>query len=246
MERSVYERLFAQEDTHWWFRGRREIIRCTLEGLAGNKTDSRVLEAGCGTGGNLAVLSGFGDLHAFEYDDEAREKAAQRIGKEVPFGALPDRIPYQGIRYDLIGLFDVLEHVEDEVASLAALGDRLRGEGRLVVTVPALPWMWSRHDETHHHFRRYTRRSLEAAARSAGLVVERSFYFNSFLLPVAMGCRAAKGLLGRDSPDDTLPSPWLNRALYAVFAAEKHIVGRVSFPLGLSICGVLRRATTTP
>lgn len=239
MDRGVYDRMHEQEDTHWWFRARRDIIRSVIERLGSCGPGSRVLEAGCGTGGNLAMLAGFGDLDAFEFDTAARERASQRIGREVPFGALPDRLPFGTTRYGLIGLFDVLEHVEDDVGSLAALSRRLDTDGRLVVTVPALPWMWSKHDDRHHHFRRYTRRSLERAARQAGLEVERCFYFNTLLLPVAAGLRAFKALLGKDSPDDTLPSPWLNRVLYGVFALERHLVQRVGFPAGLSLCAVL-------
>lgn len=245
MERSVYDRMFEQEDTHWWFRGRRDIIRRTIDHFARLNTGSRVLEAGCGTGGNLALLSSFGNLCAFEYDADARERASRRVGWEVPFGALPDQIPFGSSPYGLIGLFDVLEHVKEDVDSLAALGRRLGHEGRLIVTVPALPWMWSRHDERHHHFRRYTRRSLEATALRAGLVVESSFYFNTLLLPVALGLRAAKGLMGRDTPDDTLPRPWLNRFLYRVFSLEQHLVGRIAPPIGLSLCAVLKLPPAT-
>lgn len=239
MDRGVYDRMYEQEDTHWWFRARRDIIRRVLEHVAPHGPGTRLLEAGCGSGGNLAMLSGFGELDAFEFDADARRQASRRIGREVPFGALPDQLPFEAVRYDAIGLFDVLEHVEDDVGSLASLGNRLAPGGRLVVTVPALPWMWSKHDERHHHFRRYTRRSLDAAARQAGLTVDRCFYFNTLLLPVAMALRASKTLLGRDSPDDTLPAPWLNRALYAVFALERHLVGRVDLPIGLSLCAVL-------
>ncbi len=239
MDRGVYDRMHEQEDTHWWFRARRDIIGRVIERFAPQGRNLRVLEAGCGTGGNLAMLSGFGELDAFEYDADARERASLRIGRDVAFGALPDHLPFGSARYGVIGLFDVLEHVADDVGSLAALGRRLEADGRLVVTVPALPWMWSQHDERHHHFRRYTRRSLEEAAERAGLKVERCFYFNTLLLPVAIGLRAVKALLGKDSPDDTLPSPWLNRLLYVVFALEKHLVGRIGLPIGLSLCAVL-------
>lgn len=242
MERATYDRMFEQEDTHWWFRGRRDIISRLVERLGLSRDRARILEAGCGTGGNLALLSTFGEVDAFEYDAAARERASSRLGREVPFGALPHTIPFEAKRYDLIGLFDVLEHVEDDLGSLTALGQRLDAEGRLIVTVPALPWMWSQHDVRHHHFRRYTRKSLTETARRAGLVVEHVFYFNTLLLPVAIAMRAVKGLLGRDSPDDTLPSPWLNRLLHTVFSSERHLVGRLPAIIGLSVCAVLRKA----
>jgi len=241
MDRLVYDRMDALEEAHWWFAARRDIIAKIIGRLAKLPARPRILEAGCGTGGNLALLSSFGEVDAFEYDAEAASRAERKSGLSVPFGALPDQIPHGDTSYDLIGLFDVLEHVEDHVGTLRALGGRLGPNGRVIVTVPALPWLWSKHDERHHHFRRYTRRSLRKAAEEAGLQVDRSFYFNSFLLPVAMGLRAAKAALGKDAPDDTMPSSRLNRALYNVFSSERHLIGRVSLPVGLSVCAVLKR-----
>lgn len=241
MDRLVYERMDEQEAAHWWFAARREMIRTTIARLIELPVQADILEAGCGTGGNLAMLMELGALDAFEFDAQARAIAAQKAKIDVPFGALPDDIPFAPKRYDLIGLFDVLEHIEDDHATLARLGERLKDEGRLLVTVPALPWLWSKHDERHHHFRRYTKRSLSRTAAEAGLVAERCFYFNSFLLPVAVGMRAVKAVLRSDSPDDTMPSTGLNRALYAVFASERHLVGRIGLPIGLSVCAILRR-----
>ena len=241
MDRLVYERMDEQEAAHWWFAGRRDLIRTTIERLITLPEHASILEAGCGTGGNLHMRMQLGDLDAFEFDEQARRVAAAKAQIAVPFGALPDAIPFAPKRYDLIGLFDVLEHIEDDEATLARLGERLTDDGRIVVTVPALPWLWSKHDERHHHFRRYTRRSLRAVAHEAGLSTERCFYVNSLLLPVAVGMRAAKAVLRSDSPDDTMPPDWLNGALYAVFSSERHLVGRIGMPIGLSVCAVLKR-----
>ncbi|PZQ95504.1 MAG: SAM-dependent methyltransferase [Cereibacter sphaeroides] len=232
-----------QEAKHWWFAARRDILKQTITRLGRMPARARLLEAGCGTGGNLAMLRSLGDVHAFEFDEAARARAAEKAGMEVPFGALPDQIPYAGQTYDVIGLFDVLEHIEADVETLRALGERLGRDGRLVVSVPAFPWLWSAHDRRHHHFRRYTRRSLTEAAEAAGLRVESSFYFNTLLLPVAMMLRAAKAILRSDAPDDTMPPSWLNGALYRVFSLEQHLVGRLPMPVGLSVCAVMVKSS---
>lgn len=242
MDRDVYARMDQLEANHWWFVGRREIIRAAITKLIPLPQKPSILEAGCGTGGNLAMLSSLGDLDAFEFDDIARKRAEEKSNRSLPFGALPDRIPGDDSAYDLIGLFDVLEHVEADEASLAALGARLTPEGRLILTVPAYGWLWSKHDERHHHFRRYTKASLTEAAQAAGLKVERSFYFNSFLFPVVVAIRALKALFRRDTPDDDLPGPIINRLLSRVFRTERHLVGTIPMPFGLSLCAVLRRA----
>lgn len=242
MDRLVYERMNEQEAVHWWFTARRKIIGATIERLIKPSPEADILEAGCGTGGNLEMLMGYGTLDAFEFDSVAREIAAEKSQLEVPFGTLPDDIPFGSKTYDLIGLFDVLEHIEDDEATLAQLGKRLKSDGKILVTVPAFPWLWSQHDERHHHFRRYTRKSLKTVAENNGLKVEECFYFNSLLLPVAIGLRALKAITRSDAPDDTMPSPWLNKLLYTVFSWERNFIGRIHLPLGLSVCAVLKQA----
>ncbi|MFQ1700812.1 class I SAM-dependent methyltransferase [Loktanella agnita] len=242
MDRDVYLRMAELEQSHWWFRARRVIIARVIERLVQPKPGASLLEAGCGSGGNLDTLQKFGHVDAFEFDDQARAMAAERSGLEIPHGALPDALPFEGKSYDVIGIFDVLEHVEADGDSLMALKGRLAKGGALVVTVPAFPALWSRHDETHHHFRRYTRASMKKVAEAAGMQVEHAFYFNSLLFPLAIATRAAKSVLRSDTPDDALPAPWLNAVLCRVFAAERYCVGRFSLPFGLSLCVVLRIA----
>ncbi|WP_171181798.1 bifunctional 2-polyprenyl-6-hydroxyphenol methylase/3-demethylubiquinol 3-O-methyltransferase UbiG [Ruegeria sp. HKCCD8929] len=242
MERSVYDRMVELETRHWWFVARRKIIASLIEPMLEKSSNPTILEAGCGSGGNLSMLRRFGKLDAFEFDDAAREAARQKSGLDIRFGALPEQLPFTEQQYDLIGLFDVLEHIEADDASLRALAERLDTGGRMIVTVPAFSFLWSKHDERHHHFRRYTRKSLAAAADKAGLQVSYSCYFNTFLFPVAVISRALKMFTGRDTPDDALPPVWLNAVLTRVFGFERHLVRRVNIPFGLSLAAILEKA----
>jgi SAM-dependent methyltransferase len=242
MERTVYDRMNELETGHWWFVARRRIIAALIDRHLQKRPGAAILEAGCGSGGNLPMLGQFGQVDAFEYDATARQQAAEKSRLDVRFGALPDDLPFADRRYDLIGLFDVLEHVEADAASLAALRDRLSDRGVIVVTVPAFPWLWSRHDERHHHFRRYTRASLGKVAGAAGLRVRYASYFNFFLFPVAVTARALKRLTGSDTPDDTMPAPAVNAVLTRIFGIERHLVGRIRLPVGLSLAAVLEKA----
>ncbi|MEI4196328.1 class I SAM-dependent methyltransferase [Roseovarius sp. E0-M6] len=242
MERSVYDRMNELESRHWWFTARRAIIASLLKPVLAGKTDAAILEAGCGSGGNLAMLSDFGNVDAFEFDDGARHAAKGKSGLDIRFGALPEDVPFGNQRYDLIGLFDVLEHVEADEASLAALSERLGEGGKIIVTVPAFPLLWSTHDERHHHFRRYTRASLSEAAKKAGLKVSHSSYFNTFLFPLAVAARAVKKLTRSKVPDDRLPPAWVNAVLTRVFGFERHLLGHVRMPFGLSLAAVLEKA----
>ena len=240
MDSAVYDRMNDLEARHWWFVARRKII-ASLIGRTLEKRPARILEAGCGSGGNLRMLGDFGEVDAFEYHDPAREAAARKTGMTIPFGALPDVLPFDR-DYDLIGLFDVLEHIEDDVGSLVALRQRLGEGGKILITVPALPALWSGHDVRHHHFRRYTKASLAEAAQKAGLKVTYASYFNFFLFPLAVAARAVKGLSRSDVPDDRMPSSWANALLTRVFGTERHLLGRVRLPIGLSLAVVLEKA----
>lgn len=242
MDRSVYDRMNELEARHWWFTARRAIIATLIRRELGGGTDKSILEAGCGSGGNLSMLKQFGHVDAFEYDEMARQHATEKSGLDIRFGALPQELPFEDRRYDLIGLFDVLEHVEADTASLSALAGLLNTQGKILVTVPAFPFLWSKHDERHHHFRRYTRASLEQAAREAGLKVSYSSYFNMFLFPLAVAARALKRLTGSDTPDDRLPAPMLNSLLTRVFGFERRLLGRIRLPVGLSLAAVLEKA----
>lgn len=239
MDRSAYASMSAQELDHWWFVARRAIIDHLVRAHVPLPSDARILEAGCGTGGNLALLAQYGALDAMEYDEDARASATARGLCRVEAGALPNAVGFGETRYDMIALLDVLEHIDEDEASLRALSARLTPGGRLLLTVPAAPWLWSGHDVLHHHKRRYTHEGLLDVVRAAGLKVEVSGYFNSLLFPVAVAQRFAHQLLRRATPLDARPAPLVNAALQLVFAAERHLLGRIPFPMGLSLYAIL-------
>ena len=189
------------------------------------------------------MLSRFGKLEAFELDDEARAIAESKMPINVKPGILPDGIPFKAGSFDVVTAFDVIEHVEKDVESLGKLAEQLAPGGRLFMTVPALPWLWSKHDETHHHFRRYTKASLNETLRKAGLEPVRISYFNTFLFPLIAGLRLARKALGiTESADDAMPGPAANSMLKAVFGAESSLVGRIPLPIGVSLMAVAKRA----
>ena len=165
----------------------------------------------------------------------------QGIGSASGSGGLPDGLLVEDGRFGLIGLFDVVEHVEEDVASLKALGAKLTADGHLVISVPALPWLWSGHDVSHHHFRRYTKASLRKAVEDAGLVVEGIGYFNTLLFPLALAQRLVRKATGLGEAASRLPPAPVNAALRAIFSLERHLIGRVPLPIGLSLWTVVRR-----
>lgn len=241
MERVVFDRMAELDQLHWWFVARRRILETLIRRVVKPPKDARVLEVGCGTGHNLAMLSRFGKLDACELDKCARALATKRLGKQVRVAKLPDLSMFERNGYDLIALLDVLEHVPDDLASLRAIHMRLKPGGALLLTVPANRWMWSAHDSAHHHFRRYSKKELKQLFLRSGLKIQLLSYFNTLLFPPIAAARLAGKLIGRDSADDYLPNTSVNAVLRAIFGMERSLIGRLPMPFGVSLVAVVRR-----
>src|SRR5262245_43841431 len=122
MDVGAYSLAAQAEDEHWWYCGRRAILKSVLDRYAPRDHRSlNVLEVGCGTGGNLPLFSTYGKVFAVEMDDLARARASNRGIAEVEKGSLPDRIPFEGDRFDLVTALDVIEHVEDDRRAMLSL-----------------------------------------------------------------------------------------------------------------------------
>ena len=237
MERIVYDQMAELDQRHWWYRARRQVLAALIRRTQ-VPAHAQILEIGCGTGHNLAMLSEFGDVDALELDGEARKIAAKRLGKPVMKAPLPELKGVAAAHYDLIGAFDVIEHIDDDVAALASIAKRLKSGGKLVITVPAHQWMWSAHDVVNHHQRRYSKRSLKALIDGSPLKLERIGYLNSLLFPAAVAERLWSKVRGKDDADLALPAKPLNAALERVFALERYAIGRLPLPPGLSLFAV--------
>jgi SAM-dependent methyltransferase len=242
MERVIYDRIRALEAEHWWFVGRRKVLGRLIARLA-PPPGARILEVGCGAGGNIPLLRAFGTVTALEPDDESRAYVAERLGMDVDTGRLPGGLPYDPASFDLICAFDVIEHVDDDQGSVAALAGLLTPGGALLTTVPAYQWMWSRHDALHHHKRRYALPRYRALFEAAGLTVETATYFNTLLFAPAAAQRLLKRWLGRETPDDAMPPAWLNRLLTSLFGLEAPLAAAGALPFGLSIAVIARKAS---
>jgi SAM-dependent methyltransferase len=241
MSPEAYLELAATETEHWWFRGRRDVLRSVLHRLV-LPPRARVLEVGSGTGGNLDMLAELGRVSAIEMDPTALAMSLERTGGrfEIRAGRCPDEVPFDDRVFDLVCFFDCLEHIPDDVGSLVRMRTLLAPGGSIILTVPAYQWMWSAHDEFHHHRRRYNRVSLIECAHAAGFRVERVTYFNTLLFPLAVAARLSDRLLRRNrSSGLPVPSEALNSMLYQIFKAEAKLLANLALPFGVSLLAVL-------
>ena len=233
------------EDRHWWFEGRRRVIRSVLNKHLLPRANRRILDVGCGSGGMFPLLSEFGEVAGAEYSPDMRARAQAKFpGKRIERCELPNDIPSG--TFDLVTAFDVIEHVDDAIGSLRTMKERLPFDGQIVVTVPAFQFLWSHHDDVNFHKRRYGRMQLVSHLSSAGLKVTFASYFNSLLFPAVAAVRVLEKLVpSRFAPKneatiDETREP-VNSVLTQVFGSESLAVGRTSLPFGVSLIAVAQR-----
>jgi SAM-dependent methyltransferase len=243
METEFYPQYSALEGRHWWFVGRRRILLQTIARWT-TVRDGAVLDFGCGTGGMLSHLERFGDVSAVDGDEQAVAFCDRRGRAEVQHLPAGHPLPFAEASFDLVTSFDVLEHIEDDLAALRDLARVLRPGGRLVVAVPAFALLWGDQDVISHHFRRYRWPQLRGRLRAAGLEPLHHSYFNVLLfIPIAM-IRLGRRLLRAPRADRTdfrVGPPALNGLLSRLFAAEAPLVARRSLPFGVSLLAVAER-----
>ena len=200
-----------------------------------------MLDAGCGSGRTLTELAPYGEVFGIELDPDAAEVARGRDAGEVRIGRL-EELPWDADTFDLITCLDVIEHTADDRVTLSELRRVSRPGAWLLVTVPAYQALWSQHDDFNHHFRRYGRRTLRAAALDSGWRVQRVTSFNSLLLAAGGGGshRPAVATSTDYKPDLTLGPAWLNSVLERPLALEASWLARGrTLPVGLSLMALL-------
>ncbi len=242
MDRDYELQTHQAEDRHWWYRGRRTVLERVIAGLD-LPPGARILDAGCGSGRNMIELGRHGTVTGIELSQTSVDLARARDAGEVVAGSVLE-MPFADQSFDLAVSLDVIEHLEDDLGALRELRRTVVPGGALLLTVPAYQWLWSGHDEINHHHRRYTRLSLRSVAHQAGWHEQRTTYFNSLLLPVAILLRVLERFNTKtteSSLDLWVPPEPLNRMLELPLTLEAGLIGRGGrIPAGLSLLSVFR------
>lgn len=248
---SFYASLFAIEEKHFWFRARNRVIATVVSRVTSRLAPGyRVLEVGCGTGSVLHVLESTctrGSVLAMDLLPEGLRYAHRRTRCPLVQGDI-HRAPFR-VSFDVIGAFDVIEHLSDDARPLADMRSLLKPGGALVVTVPAAPSLWSYFDDAAGHFRRYTRSSLVCALEGAGLEVEYATPFMTAIFPLVWLGRRLAALSSRErarahdlTEAELRITPLVNEVLARVLSQEARLIerGRV-LPVGTSLLAIARR-----
>lgn len=242
---ALFEQYAEIEASHFWFVGRNKIIGDAIRERFANACN--MLEIGCGNGGVLAevgrkfpgirLCGGDAFLHGLAY-------AAKRIPDAELYQMDATNIPFR-VEFDIVGAFDVLEHIDDDERALRQMFRACKPGGGIVVTVPQHPFLWSRTDEYAHHKRRYTRAELLRKVEGAGFEVERVTSFVSLLLPLMILSRFMQrkhAQTGNSIDEGFRISKSINKLLGWVLGLERRAIRLgLSFPAGGSLLLVARK-----
>lgn len=248
MDFSIYEKMAKVEQDHWWYSGRRAIA-CRIFQKLKLPPEAKILEAGCGTGGNLNLLSEFGKVYAFECDPIARSVGFKKSNIQIFNGELPNNIPFDDNMFDLIVLFDVIEHVNEDKLALLNLVRKLKIGGHLLITVPAHQWLWSSSDNQNYHKRRYSKKMVKDMLQKSKLKIIQVTYFNTVLFPLIVAMvfieKITNVLFNRQPklPIGLLiiPPKTINNFLKKTLFLEGWFLNKFSLPMGVSILALVQK-----
>ncbi len=234
-------RLARSDQTSWWVRGRRTLVSEVLRAQARPGT-GLVGDLGCGAGGMLEPLREFGEVVGIDISPLAAELCRSKGYRALAVGML-ERLPLSEDTLALTGMTDVLEHVEDDERVIRECLRVLKPGGVLLITVPALRWLYGEHDRALGHFRRYSRTELRRLLERCGFHVERITYFNTLLLPLVVAFRLLSAFRREVRPQAdplVLANPW-NWLAYQILLLERAIIRFLNLPVGVSLLCVVRK-----
>lgn len=245
MQQHTYAIMDEVEGSHWWFVGRRAILETFLtqiiSKIKGQSSEISILDIGCGTGANIEMLSQYGDAEGVDVSDDALQ-FCRRKGLKVQKG-LAETLPYARGAFDLTTAFDVIEHLDDDIAGLKEMHRVTKHGGYSLFFVPAFMWLWGVQDDISNHRIRYTRRQIVERIELAGYTVERATYANWTFFPPILGGRLFMKLTGiKPESENNINISALNGFFGKLFSAERFWLKKFNFPIGVSIVVVAKKA----
>jgi SAM-dependent methyltransferase len=246
MRPANYRIMYDIEDEHWWYVGRRRIVLAQLEDALSRNcrlgiADCRLLDIGCGTGGNMDHLKRYGQMHGVDLSPIALDLSRQRGHERVMF-ASANELPFADESFDLVTALDVVEHLDDDLGGLREIHRVLRPGAPAIIFVPAFQSLWGPNDDQSGHRRRYRLPQLRERVAAAGLEIERISYANTAMfLPIWLGRKILNALGRAGQSENRINHPLINRLLARVFASEAGWLRCHNLPFGVSIICAARK-----
>ncbi len=248
MREDYYADYYDFENNNWWFVSRRKIIRALLHRwLPSEPAVWNILDVGCGTGINLALLSEFGNVLGIDGSDEAIRFCRLR-GEQNVRVAKAEQLPFSESEFNLVTALDVLEHIVQDERAVREIARVCAPEGYLLLTVPVFPSLWGEHDEVNHHVRRYEPRRIYDLLRQNGFEIVHRSFMNTWLLPAVFIWRWWLKLRrffetknGPSRPDNMHHHPLFNWILTTIFSSEQPFIIRRGLPIGLSLIVLVKK-----
>lgn len=239
MQPAEYERMYALEESYWWFQGRHDLVLRALSRRFGGRTDLEILDLGCGTGAMSCRMRRWGNVVSADISPIALSYTRRR-GVTGMTAADAMHLPFRTGSFDAVVALDILEHLPDDAMAAAEIMRVLKPGGAAVITVPAYQSLWSGHDLALMHHRRYVAREVAGLLQAAGAKVERLSYAMTFLYPVVWMVRRLPRY--RNSEEATLVQVpgWANRLLAALLRCENALIGLCRLPFGVTVFCIAR------
>ncbi len=240
MNSDYLQKYYHYERNHWWFLVREKIIRQLLNASLPENRQLKILNAGAATGRSSQMLMEYGEVISLEKDHNTCIFLRETLNMNVVEGDL-ESLPFEEDSFDVVCVFDVIEHIEQQDAAVAELYRVCKPGGWIYCSVPAFSFLWGSHDDVNHHKRRYTKKSITGVLGKR-FIIEYSTYFNMLLfIPIWFSrgmlqrMRRTQKMVSDFESGSLVNSQFFSRIFKAVFSIELILLRYFTLPFGVSI-----------
>jgi SAM-dependent methyltransferase len=243
MKKITYDIEWNLERFHWWFTGRRRLLKSLISSLK-IRRDSLIIDVGCGVGSNLDLLKSMGfKVVGIDSEIYSLSLAKKCISEAFLINGDLVNLPVKSDSIGLVIATDIIEHLDDDSIGIKEIHRALKHEGNVVLTVPAFKSLWGIQDVVGMHKRRYSRNEFLKKLEQAGFTVLKSSYFNFFLFfPIFFGRWLIRFFGLKIESENRINSPLINLFLKTIFSIEPFLLKHFSLPFGVSIFCIAKKS----